>query len=131
MKMPLFSLALLFISSCRDNWPEIVARFEKVRWVSQDDGLNTFRDSIEDSGQLAGMIDFWEDTKAGLFLEYMREGLNEGVVRATGIPRDGLKRRRVPMPDLPALSRMSLTSLRLFAQPAPAIQPASLRSSAK
>lgn len=93
-----FSLALLFAFMCHDNWPEIVARFQKFRWVSQDDGLKIFRDNIDDRGQLAGMIDFWEGSKEGLFLQYMREGLNDGVVRATGIPRNGLKRLRVPTP---------------------------------
>jgi hypothetical protein len=98
-KVFVLSLALLMVLLlCYEHWPGIFTKFEGIRWVNQNTGLRIFRDNVDDSGQLAGMIDFWEGEKEGLFLQYMREGLNAGAVRATGIPQNGLKRRRVPAP---------------------------------
>ena len=71
----------------------------RARWMDVDTAARFFRDRVAEGGEVSGVLDFFdgEDHK-GYFLSYVRDGINRGIVIATGVPRNGMERRRLPHP---------------------------------
>ncbi|MFT7594502.1 MAG: hypothetical protein ACI8R4_001823 [Paracoccaceae bacterium] len=67
-------------------------------WLPLDQARKVFRDNIKTNGEIAGIIDFWDDPN-GYFLAYVRDGMDSGwPLTVTGIHVGGEKRRALPLP---------------------------------